>query len=185
MEHSLTLHIPTSKDLRAKFQTDVKKIFYQTAAKNIDRDKLFSDWLAPYLNHYGDNFVLALNRQEQVVGYLNFCLNSSQYLEHHALGANQRSMLLFRDLFNDFPIHCHMNVDPNFQGHGIGRKLIKCFLAQVDSQKYAGWHIITSADASNRYFYQKTGLTIEHHRDSGWASLLLMGQKLSDIVGES
>ena len=57
-----------------------------------------------------------------------------------------------------YPAHLHIDILPNAQGKGYGRKLIETFLHQLQSQNVMGVHLIVSKKNQNAIgFYQQIG----------------------------
>jgi hypothetical protein len=177
---SLSIIQSTKFDFSPDYQAQVRNIFLATAVPGANSEKLYAEWMSPYLNHHSDNFFLALDASQRIVGYLNFSWNSHDFLMNHAFGSCLRSMQVFSDLYQDYPIHCHMNVEVGQQGKGIGSQLVRAFVGQLDPEIHYGWHVITSPSADNRFFYQKMGLTNQVIRHNQASSYLFMGQRLRD-----
>jgi ribosomal protein S18 acetylase RimI-like enzyme len=45
---------------------------------------------------------------------------------------------------NDFPAHLHINILPTYRGHGLGKKLMKTFIQQLQQENIPGVHLITT-----------------------------------------
>ena len=62
--------------------------------------------------------------------------------------------------FENYPAHLHIDILPNAQRRGYGRKLINAFLKELIYQKVKGVHLIVSKKNINAInFYQKVGFT--------------------------
>lgn len=44
-----------------------------------------------------------------------------------------------------YPAHLHINVDRNYRGHGLGRKLIQTYLTQLNGLAIPGVHLFTTS----------------------------------------
>ena len=65
-----------------------------------------------------------------------------------------------REEFEYYPAHLHIDILPNAQRRGYGRKLINAFLKELIYQKVKGVHLIVSKKNINAInFYQKVGFT--------------------------
>ena len=65
-----------------------------------------------------------------------------------------------REEFKNYPAHLHIDILPNAQRRGYGRKLINAFLKELIYQKVKGVHLIVSKKNINAInFYQKVGFT--------------------------
>ncbi len=65
-----------------------------------------------------------------------------------------------REEFKNYPAHLHIDILPNAQRRGYGRKLINAFLKELIYQKVIGVHLIVSKNNINAFnFYQKVGFT--------------------------
>lgn len=59
-----------------------------------------------------------------------------------------------------YPAHLHIDLLPSHQGRGLGRALVRTFLAALRAQGVAGVHLgMSPANTSARAFYDRLGLT--------------------------
>ncbi len=73
--------------------------------------------------------------------------------------ANDPSRCL-SDAAVDFPAHLHIDLLPQLQGAGWGRRLIDTLVAQLAAQGVPGVHlVVTRANKGAQAFYPKTGFT--------------------------
>ena len=84
--------------------------------------------------------------------------------EDNSRDANLIRQLYFqqgnREEFENYPAHLHIDILPNAQRRGYGRKLINAFLKELIYQKVKGVHLIVSKKNINAInFYQKVGFT--------------------------
>jgi ribosomal protein S18 acetylase RimI-like enzyme len=78
----------------------------------------------------------------------------------------------------DYPAHLHIDLLPEAQGAGWGRRLIETLLAALRAQNVAGVHL--GVDATNTgaiAFYRKMGFTVL--REAEWG--LVFGQRLCQV----
>ena len=68
--------------------------------------------------------------------------------------------IMTREEFENYPAHLHIDILPNAQRRGYGKKLINAFLKELIYQKVKGVHLIVSKKNINAInFYQKVGFT--------------------------
>lgn len=59
-----------------------------------------------------------------------------------------------------FPAHLHIDLLPEAQGHGLGRRLIDTLVAELRRRGVAGLHLVASADNAGAVaFYPRVGFT--------------------------
>lgn len=59
----------------------------------------------------------------------------------------------------DYPAILHINVDKNYRGSGIGRRLIETYLNYLKEEKIKGLHLTTQSEKSFKFF-EKLGFKI-------------------------
>ncbi len=124
-----------------------------------------------YLDHETD-LALVAEKDDRVVGYQIFCLDTKrktrimmtrvyprlalrvarklvtlQYRERHTYGTfwwilNRSWRERFEKPVDDYPMHGHVNVHPDHRSRGIGRKLNEVSRKQREGQNLPGDHII-------------------------------------------
>tara|TARA_B100001250_G_C19759532_1_gene771772 strand:+ start:790 stop:1386 length:597 start_codon:yes stop_codon:yes gene_type:complete len=78
-------------------------------------------------------------------------------LEANFIRHLHRSQIIIKEL-DDYPAHLHIDILPIAQRKGYGRKLIKIFLNQLQSQDVQGVHLIVNKNNQNAIkFYQQIG----------------------------
>ncbi len=166
------------RKFRDSDELEVRDVFFQTSTKKnfLDQDekeKFFYKYLGLYLEHYPE--FAYVSSIDQVIGY---CVGSPQtnYLDLIRL---QPHLSLFEDLFAQFPAHLHINFLPDFQGKGLGSKLLLAFEAELAGRNIAGVHIMTSSKSRNVAFYRRLGFTFECERESKDGAILFMGKLLT------
>ena len=158
---------------------NIKEIFYLCSSvkdfKDFEhKEAFFKKWCGDYLQKSPSNFYIALDGNI-VVGYLSGFLDSKEGLNNFLI----RGPELFKDCFDKFPAHFHINCSPNHQGKGIGRLLVDYYIQQLSKSSINGVHLITSTDADNLGFYRALGFTNEVARSFNSHQLLLMGKEIS------
>lgn len=167
-----------SKDIQSKYISDIREIFFSCSSvkefsDNEQKDRFFNKWCGDYLKLSPDNFYLYLSNNE-VAGYLSGHKNSIQALDEFIIPGPE----LFKDCFEKFPAHFHINCSPRHQGKGIGRKLVEHYLHELNCSRIDGVHLITSTDADNLGFYRALGFEYEVPRPFKSHELLLMGREI-------
>jgi ribosomal protein S18 acetylase RimI-like enzyme len=166
-------------DIQEKTISQIKDIFFSCSSVKNFRDEnhqssFFNKWCGDYLSKSPMHFYIALE-EESVVGYLSGSLDSIEALDNFIIPGPE----VFKDCFEKFPAHFHINCAPNHQGKGIGRKLVDHYVQQLSKTSINGVHLITSTDADNLGFYRALGFTSEVLRPFNSHELLLMGKEIS------
>lgn len=126
----------------------------------IKRAQFYYKYLGFYLEHYPDFIWVALNEDKQCIGYL---LGAP---ESYSVLALQPHMEVFKQYFEKFPAHLHMNTHRDFRGLGVGKLLLRAFEAQIQTKRLKGFHAITTPGSANRIFYHREGLNQEFEVNS-------------------
>ena len=75
----------------------------------------------------------------------------------------------------DYPAHLHIDLLPEAQGRGLGRRLMETLCAELSRQAVPGIHLGVSQNNTRAIaFYQKTGFSVLHTGNQG----MVMGKKL-------
>ncbi|MCO4792247.1 MAG: GNAT family N-acetyltransferase [Bacteriovoracaceae bacterium] len=159
-------------------QEDIEKIFFdnsliKTFSSHTDREDFFNRWCGQYLKNYPTQFYLAII-DNKVVGYLAGHTNSKTALKEFKIPGYD----LFQEFYEEYPAHLHINCDLEYQGLGIGTKLMKAFMDEMKEKELPGLHIITSIGAKNSGFYASLGFNILDFKNLKNSKLLIMGKKL-------
>ncbi len=168
-----------SKDIQEKYLKEIKEIFYTCSSikefkDDNHKETFFNKWCGDYLKFSPDYFYLYLI-EKKVAGYLSGHMNSEEALENFIIPGPE----LFKDCFERFPAHFHINCSPHHQGKGVGRKLVEHYLHELNCSRIDGVHLITSTDADNLGFYRALGFEYEVPRPFKSHELLLMGRAIS------
>jgi len=79
-----------------------------------------------------------------------------------------------------YPAHLHINVIPNVQGSGVGRRLIEAFCERAAACGAVGVRVVTGAAARNIGFYKALGFKpLADADDAIRRRLALLGRALS------
>ncbi|MCP4912132.1 MAG: GNAT family N-acetyltransferase [Oligoflexia bacterium] len=154
---------------------EIKDIFFENSTvqsfkTNETKEAFYQKWLGRYVDHFENNFLIAIE-ENQVLGYLCYCLDTHSFIEKFgALGGQGR----FLENLNDFPAHLHMN--SKVSGRGIGKSLFHEFEKRERAQ-VSGIHIITSPDLGNVKFYEKMDFSFKNSFElNPQTTLLFMGK---------
>lgn len=155
----------------------VKFIFYESSSlKEFSsaekKEAFFKRWCGDYVSIYPEQFFI-MREDQKVLGYLSGCCNSSLAL----CRLEVPGIALFRDLFESYPAHFHINFHPDCRGRGLGSQLVESFVKNLKEKKGTiGVHIVTSPGAPNIGFYQRLGFQREEKRHFNQMELLFMGK---------
>ena len=132
-------------------------------------------WLDQYMRQASQTFFVARSSDGAVLGYL---AGSFQPPGREAGFTGQHHVSVFRDLWERFPAHFHINIAPTARAQGLGARLVAAFVAACATEGVAGVHIVTGREARNARFYRRQGLTHEVCRDVLERRLLFMGRAI-------
>lgn len=162
------------KDLsdHKQVQQEIASIFFETSTKkdfaSVDeKNQFFYKYVGYYLEHYPDYVWVA--KSDQILGYLVAATESY----NREILEIQPHLEKFKDCFNKYPAHLHINLSSASQGLGLGSKLVSELEKSLQLAKISGLHIMTGPDSPNKYFYQKLGFSFELERNS----ILFMGKR--------
>lgn len=169
-----------SGQARIRTLQDLRKIFFEASSVKKFRDaqhreNFFFRWCGAYLQDTYPSAFLAF-QDDTLLGYLIYStlspLESAQY---------QPGGVCFKDFYEEFPAHLHMNCHHLARSQGVGSRLIKALCVDLQQRQIPGVHIITSPDQANVEFYRKVGFLCESLREYGESKLLFMGKKISRL----
>ncbi len=160
----------------------VKNIFFLSSSiksftDEIKKEAFFKRWCGDYLENYSQSFFLLFETTEgarKLMGYLSACDNSLESLKV----LNVPGLLVFKDYFELYPAHLHINFHPDARGKGWGSLLVKHYLEILREKSIKGVHLITSLDAPNVSFYHRLGFNKTETRLFNQSELYFMGQAL-------
>lgn len=163
-----------------RYYQQVTEIFFESSGiKNFKSDQHKKDFLYKYLGYYFSNhadlFFVMLD-DDKVQGYICGVLDSNQCKELFEIVSHYH---IFRDLYDKFPAHLHLNTHYLSRGKGVGEKLINFFCNEISVSQ--GVHIITSSHARNVNFYEKNGFKKVEERLYTQNDLLFMGRRLRPL----
>ena len=163
------------------------EICLKTANAGTDATGMLSDpnmvghiFSAPYLM-YEQDCCFVVDHNHKPKGYIVGCSDSNQYatwFENEWQPALQKKYpinepvsalesFVFdcihqpvdRHTFNDeFPAHLHINLLPDLQGYGLGKKLIQQLVATLKTKNVRGLHLgVDAKNTSAMAFYERIG----------------------------
>jgi GNAT superfamily N-acetyltransferase len=150
---------------KVSYYEQVEEIFWLTSARipeEWERESFKKKYLDDYLHH----LCFVALEHDRVLGYI-LC-------QPDPLQA-PRSLEVFKDFTADYPAHLHINTHPKAQGKGVGAALLKKLEEQLQGMGVKGVHLVTNAEARNRFFYEKNDYIPIHEAAQ---KLLMLGKKL-------
>ncbi|MBU2507724.1 MAG: GNAT family N-acetyltransferase [Bacteroidetes bacterium] len=85
--------------------------------------------------------------------------------------------LIVKDEVKDYPAHLHIDILPELQGQGIGRKLMDTFIAKLKELNVPAMHLeVGKSNLNAIQFYEKMGFHIIHEYEQSIA----FGMKFED-----
>lgn len=138
----------------------------QSFADEAERQAFRERWLGKYLADEPEWAYSAITRDGTLAGYLVGSLSEASGLEGFAAAAT------------DYPAHLHVNLAAAYRNRGIGGKLVAAFAADAGRAGAKGVHVVTSADARNVRFYERSGFREVARSQLGGRDLLFLGRRL-------
>jgi GNAT superfamily N-acetyltransferase len=141
------------------YVTQVEAIFFGSAAKQSfvsdDERAAFRDlWLGRYLTLCPAAFLLALNADGAVAGYLA----GASFSNREPLPGPDYYAQFPAPLIAAYPAHLHVNVRQDHRGQGVGATLIDAFRVLCRSHSLAGFHAVTTARSPAAAFFTRCDL---------------------------
>lgn len=157
---------------RIFFEASATRSFPDEAARAAFRER----WLGRYLRHWPGEALLAFAPGPELAGYLVGCLHSPA---DATVLADIDYFKTFAHLVRDYPAHLHVNLAPEYRGHGIGSRLIAAFVCQAAAAGLAGVHVVTGKGMRNVGFYERNGFALRGEASVGGRTLILLGRRLA------
>lgn len=172
-----------SESQQTKRRKEIESIFFEAAAMKKFRDEVhrknfFKRWCGVYLELFPQQFLLAI-KEDRLLGYLSYNATSPLGGELSQPGVEE-----FRDLYDKYPAHLHINCHADARGQGVGGALLNALEKRLQDFGVCGVHILTTEDQKNVGFYRKYGFNREVKRSYEGYELLFMGKKISRPRGE-
>jgi ribosomal protein S18 acetylase RimI-like enzyme len=155
---------------------ELKEIFFESSARKEfkdedEKEKFYRKYLGLYLEISPELALVA--KSDKVLGYILGQENSDGKVR-----VLQPHLDVFKDLFDCFPAHLHINLHRDSRGLGIGSKLLIEFENLLINKGIKGVHLMTSPSSRNSSFYRRSGYHFEETRDYAGNGILFMGKSL-------
>ncbi|MET0783759.1 MAG: GNAT family N-acetyltransferase [Leifsonia flava] len=144
-------------------------------------DDLLPDIYAlPYVDHEPD-LAFVLDNGERVVGYILGTADTRAFAEwfssewwpsvaanHDGTAGTERSIVasaanperMLIAAVDAYPAHLHIDLLPEAQGHGLGRRLVETLAAALAARNVPGLHLVVGTDnTAAQSFYRRVGFT--------------------------
>jgi ribosomal protein S18 acetylase RimI-like enzyme len=144
-------------------------------------ERLVADSLILYYVRFEPELLLVAEESGEVAGYLTGCRDTRTYLRTYARHVTPVLLTDFvrggdwlrarswravtaavpngfrwararGSIPDDYPAHCHINLDARFRGHGTGSALIRRFIEELSRLSVPGVHVSTETDAAESFF---------------------------------
>ncbi len=149
----------------SKHYSQVEEIFWLTSARTPALEERV-EFRKKYLDDYLGHLCFVALDGERVLGYILCQPDPSTF---------PWPLDIFKDFFADYPAHLHINTHPSAQGKGVGAALLHKLEEELILRGVRGVHLVTHAEARNRFFYEKNDYIPVHETAQ---KLLLLGKKL-------
>jgi GNAT superfamily N-acetyltransferase len=160
--------------------TEMDHVFFssssrQSFASDEEKAAFRERWLGRYLLHFPQYVLVALNREQHVVGYI---IGSPDDPARDPLFADLSFFAHFRDLTARYPAQLHVNLDEAWRGRGIGARLLAAFSELARASGAPGVHVITARGMRNVSYYSANGFIERGSIEIGGRELLFLGRDL-------
>jgi ribosomal protein S18 acetylase RimI-like enzyme len=153
------------------FESSGTKTFTDAATRSTFRER----WLGRYLANDPQWAYLALAADGTVAGYLVGSLDDPARTPRFSDTGYFQD---FAALTADYPAHLHVNLAPQFRGHGVGTALVDAFAADARRAGACGMHVVTGAGMRNIGFYERNGFREVGRACANGREVLFLGRKL-------
>ena len=162
--------------------SEVIKVFFQTSSVHSfstdeDKELFLYRYFGYYQEHYPQFFFVAIEG-DKPVGYI--CGSDSSFEDKDLLRL-QPQVEYFEAECVGYPAHLHININPEYHGKGIGRKLMDIFHDTLSDHKVAGLHIVTTPKSDNVKFYRACGFDFECMKTINEIELLFMAKLIKSV----
>ncbi len=170
------------RKMRAQDRQAVEHICLSTAPSALNSTVKMREYTLLMYNRYytrmaGDSFV-AVNSYDIPIGYI-LCAPSYEHYRKSfyenelsgikkisfTRGISARGEVAYMKRFSkEYPAHLHIDILPEYQHMGIGKKLMQALLTHLKNTGVKGVMLIVSPDNKNAIsFYEKCGFTAVSH----------------------
>lgn len=160
----------------------IREIFFLSAdPRNVSEDPVkneafFEKWTGYYFK-YCPEWILLAWKDHKLLGYIMCETDSARALPYYE--SRNPTYSLFKDQFDEYPAHLHMNSHPEARNQGVGAAMVAELVRRLKAEKVGGVHLITSPAQRNVGFYRKNDFDFELQREWRGFPLLFMGRKIS------
>lgn len=163
------------KPYEDKYFLGVRKVCLETAYFKNDPDSLYLMYCDYYLENEKENCFIAVNDDDEVVGYILCAINYKKYIKifkkeyypklkraskKHAKNA-KLEMALAKIMKNKYPAHLHIDILPNWQRMGIGSALMNALITHLAQESVNGIYLSCGENNTNaRKFYEAKGFNL-------------------------
>ena len=174
------------KDAKHLGQICIKTAKDVFQGKKITETALVDVYCRYYIEQEPENCFVVADKNDEAKGYILCAKNYKNYKNvfvekylktwnpvTHVMG--RLSVAAMRDFAEEYPAHLHIDLLPECQGQGYGRKLIELLIKHLKEQKIKGLMLHVGGDNYRaQAFYKKCGFKELHVEKDG----VLMGMKL-------
>ncbi len=160
------------KPYEDKYKDGVRKVCFETAGEKYQKNEeylylLYCDY---YLEYEKDNCFVALNSENQVIGYILCASNDKKYrkffkkyylknIKKYGFKKEARTDLALSKLLGgSYPAHLHIDITKNWQKMGIGGTLFDTLISHLKKESVGGLYLgCDHFNTGARKFYEKKG----------------------------
>lgn len=178
---NITIEHPTINDLY-----ELEEICLLTSDSGKDGTHLYSDrrligqiYLTPYVL-YDPTCCFVAKKDNKCIGYIVGCYDSREFYQYlnneflpiirnrftKAITENDKAVInmiqngVEYEIYPQYLSHLHIDILPEAQGLGLGRKLIDTFTKNLKGQGYNSVHLgVSNTNKSAQGFYKKMGFS--------------------------
>lgn len=179
------------RNYHPKDAENLKKICIETASdifrgKKMTERALTEVYCRYYIEQEPESCFVVANQKDEATGYI-LCAKDYEsykrvfqksYLKTWNLAIlimGHFAMNSIKDYVKDYPAHLHIDLLPECQGQGYGRKLVEALVEHLKEKKIKGLMLHVSRDNEGaRKFYKKCGFQVLYTKGKD----VLMGMKV-------
>ena len=179
------------RNCQKKDYKEIEQLCIGTADEKMRNSSMFRTALLDvfcryYLEEEPENCFVAADDEDEVKGYIvcakDYDLYATVFQKKYLTASNpvtsvigKASMEALKDFAAEYPSHLHINIHPECQGKGLGRRLIETLAEHLSRQGCKGIMLDVSIDnIGARSFYENCGFQILRTGERE----ILMGKKL-------
>lgn len=182
------------RNFNSKDTEYLKKICIETAkdifrGKKITERALVDVYCRYYIEQEPENCFVVVDEHDKAKGYILCAQNYDSYKkifkENYLKTWNPVTLIMgnfamksIKDYVKEYPSHLHIDLLPECQGQGYGRKLVEALIVHLREKKINGLMLHVSVDNDGAIsFYKKCGFKVLHAEKHD----VLMGIKLMEL----